>query len=134
MAKNKNAVSIDTNILLRMIFDDVPEQTKIAEKWIDEHTCHVADLALTETVFVLEKVYKMSRSDISINILAIIRNQNFNCNRIVFEMSLPIYTKNPSVSINDCLLATYAEMQKATPLYTFDKKLTKVYTESTKLA
>lgn len=133
MKKNKKVSSVDTNILLRLILNDVPEQTDKAESWVASHTCHIADLALTETVFVLEKVYRMPRYDITENISAIVRNPNFSCNRVLFEKALPIYESNQSVSINDCLLATYAEINQATPLATFDKKLAKTYSESTTL-
>lgn len=133
MARNNKVASVDTNVLLRLILGDIPEQTKQAEKWIAEHTCHIADLALTETIFVLEKVYEMPRSDITKNITAIVRNPDFGCNRVLFEKALPVYKHNQSVSINDCLLATYAEINQASPLATFDKKLAKVYPESTKL-
>ena len=133
MAKNKKVVSVDTNIMLRLLLNDVPEQTKKAEGLVAGHICQVADLALTETVFVLEKIYNMSREDVAANIYTIIRNPHFNCNRAIFEKVLPIYEANTSVSINDCLLATYADKTKALPLYTFDKKLTIAYPNCTKL-
>lgn len=130
MPKNKKVVSVDTNVLLRLMLHDVPEQTTKAEKWVMEHTCHIADLAITETMFVLEKVYEMPRNDIAENIFAIIRNPRFCSNRVLFEKALPVYMDNPSVSINDCLLATYAEINQAIPHATFDKKLAKVYPKS----
>lgn len=133
MAKPKLQASLDTNILLRLLLNDVPEQTKKAELFVKKHHCHISDLALTETVFVLEKIYLMPRENIADNITAIIRNASFSCNAIAFEKALPIYKNKKSVSINDCLLTTYAELNNATPLVTFDKDLNKAYPKVTSL-
>lgn len=82
-------------------------------------------MAIIETVFVLEKLYKMERELIKENILAIIRNPQFITNRTLFENALTIYVNSPKLSITDCSLLVYAELNKATPLYTFDKDLIK---------
>ena len=51
--------SLDTNCLLRWLLDDVPEQTAIISAIIDsEKNLAVADVALIETVYVLEKIKK----------------------------------------------------------------------------
>lgn len=133
MAKNKTAVALDTNIVLRLILNDVPAQTQLAEHVIQTNHCELSDLALTETVFVLEKVYKMNRTDVTKNITAVIRNAKLNCNRLAFERALPVYQDTPGVSINDCLLVACAELNNTTPLMTFDQKLAKVFPDSVTL-
>jgi len=55
--------SLDTNCLLRWLLDDVPEHTAIITAVINsEKNLAVADAALIEMVFVLEKIKKIIRS------------------------------------------------------------------------
>ena len=123
MGSKKNG-SLDTNTLLRLLLGDIPEQTKAVEKLLTTgRKFEVADAALIEMVFVLEKIYKMDRNLIQENILGIVRNSVFACNKALFENALPIYVSESSLSIIDCSLLTYARLNKALPLYSFDKKL-----------
>ena len=69
-----NAIpSLDTNCLLRWLLDDVPEQTKLVSALINSgEGAAVADAALIETVFVLEKLKKIRRETIEKALLAVI--------------------------------------------------------------
>ncbi len=121
---NKIQGSVDTNVLLRLLLDDIHAQTKAAQSLIDSGDRYeVADAALIEVVFVLEKIYSMDRALIMENVLAIVRNRTFICNRVLFEQVMPQYVQEPSLSVVDCALLAYARLNKAVPLYTFDKKL-----------
>ena len=44
-------------------------------------------------------------------------------NRELVESVFPFYLKHPKLSFNDCMLGALAELNKAEPLYTLDKKL-----------
>lgn len=119
--------SLDTNTLLRLLLGDVPAQTKAVEALLASgRRFEVADAAILEMIFVLEKIYKMNRDLIQENVYSIVQNKSFRCNRKLFEHALPLYISEPSLSIIDCTLLTYARVQKAVPLYSFDKKLIKV--------
>lgn len=123
MAKSKCA-SVDTNVLLRWLLGDVEHQEKQVNKLLALGTKYeVADLALNEVVYVLERFYKIERAIIVQNILAVIRHPQFVCNRNLFEKVLPLYLKEPTLSVTDCALLVYARLNNATLLYTFDKKL-----------
>ncbi len=51
--------SLDTNCLLRWILNDIPEQTElVADLFNSGESVTVADAAIIETVFVLEKIKK----------------------------------------------------------------------------
>jgi len=116
--------SLDTNCLLRWLLDDVPEQTALVTSFIDsEESITVADVALIETVFVLEKLKKIRRETIEKTIMMIIRKDNILCNRDLFIEILPIYTSHPKLSIIDCYLEVLARKTGAAPLLTLDKKL-----------
>lgn len=126
MAKNNSSGSLDTNILLRLALDDVPDQTILIEKLLLKgNTFAVADAALFEMVFVLEKVYRLPRTLVVENMHTVVRNKQFICNRALFERTLHFYLEHPKLSIVDCGLKIYAELNNASPLYTFDQALAK---------
>jgi len=116
--------SIDTNCLLRWLLGDVPEQTALVTALVDSgENIVVADAALIETVFVLEKVKKIRRETISKAIMAVTRKKTIRCNRELFEEILPVYASCPKLSFVDCYLETLARRSAALPLLTFDKKV-----------
>lgn len=125
MSKSKTG-SIDTNVLLRFVVDDIPAQTKLVETLFQQAQClHVSDLALAESIFVLARYYQMKRADVAVAIRAVIGLKVINCNRSAIDQALDLYVKRPSLSFEDCLLVTYARLNQVTPLYTFDEKLAK---------
>jgi len=116
--------SLDTNCLLRWLLGDIPEQKELVASLIDsEENFAVADAALIETVFVLEKLKKISRETIEKAVMAVIGNKAIFCNRELFIEVLPIYTKHPKLSFVDCYLEVLARRTNNAPLLTFDKKL-----------
>ena len=122
--ERKTNASLDTNLLLRLVLNDIPEQATLVKKLLAKRArFEVADLAITEMAFVLERVYKMERRMVVEFLSVIIRHPQFICNKNLFERILPLYLSEPTLSINDCALLEYARLNKAVPLYTFDKKL-----------
>jgi predicted nucleic-acid-binding protein len=116
--------SLDTNCLLRWLLDDVPEQTAIISDIINSgENLTVADAALIEMVFVLEKIKKISRETIEKAFMAIFEKDNIFCNRKLFIEILPVYTGHPKLSFVDCYLEVFAAATEAAPLLTFDKKM-----------
>jgi len=116
--------SLDTNCLLRWLLGDIPEQTALVTALVNSgESVVVADAALIETVFVLEKIKKISRETIEKTVMAIIGKKSIHCNRELFIEILPIYTAHPKLSFVDCYLAVLAQKTEAAPLLTFDKKL-----------
>jgi len=125
MLNNKTG-SLDTNILLRLVLNDIPEQTVIIKGLFEQtDVFHLADIVIFEMVFILDKYYECSREDICKSIRTIIRHNQINCNRRLFELTLPLYLEHSKLSIVDCALTQYAVLNKSTPLYTFDKELAK---------
>ena len=116
--------SLDTNCLLRWLLGDIPKQAEIVAALIDsEENIVVADVALVETIFVLEKLKKINREAIGKAILVIFGKDTIQCNRELFLEVLPVYINNPSLSFVDCYLEVLARRTGAVPLFTFDKKL-----------
>lgn len=117
--------SLDTNILLRAILNDIPEQSQKITELLDSNdtTFHIADLAIMETVYVLQTAYFRTRQEIVRDLSILFCIRNINCNKNLFEKVFPIFLDHPKLSFADCCLSTYAELGQATPLYTLDHKL-----------
>lgn len=117
--------SLDTNIVLRLLVHDVPEQTRQAAALLDHTTGQlaVADLVFVESVHVLERYYQIERSRIRTLLSEFMRLEKLNCNRVMLDKALIPFVAHPALSFEDCCLAAYAELNGALPLYTFDQKL-----------
>jgi len=119
--------SLDANVLLRLLLNDLPDQHQaVVNLFQDSHEQFaVADTAVIETIFVLERNYKFTRNAIVETIEGLMSLTEINCNRPLFIKALPLFLKHPGLSFEDSCLATYAELNDAKPLWTFDQKLIK---------
>lgn len=116
--------SLDTNALLRWCLHDIPEQTMAVQDILQKHSeIQVADAAIIEMVFVLEKVYDLPRTIVTDCVRALMGEAAVNCNRTLFDAVLDIYNDHPALSLMDCCLSVYVSLNQAEPLLTFDKKL-----------
>jgi len=119
-------ISLDTNVVVRLFVDTDPEQTLLAERLIENNDkVAIANVALIETIYVLTVYYGHDRAVASACIMSLLENPKVNCNRPLFNKSLRLYEAHPALSIEDCCLATYAQLNRDTPLMTFDRKLAK---------
>lgn len=117
--------SLDTNALLRLLLNDIADQHEAIKKLLREANGQlaVADIAVIELVFVLERHYSFSRQQVSEAVTGLMLLRKINCNRTLFEKALPTYVSHSALSFEDCCLSTYATLNQAEPLWTFDKKL-----------
>jgi predicted nucleic-acid-binding protein len=119
--------SLDANILLRYLVNDVPTQNKLVCDLLlsTKGQYAVAYTAIIEVAFMLERAYSLSREQICEAIEGLAGLDCLNFNRGLFLHLLPLYKINKSLSMEDCALASYAVLNNAEPLYTFDIKLAK---------
>ena len=115
--------SLDTNVVLRYFLNDIPEQAIKARKIIVNSSCYVTDVVLTETVFVLERVIGMERSDIVTLIKTFLSLPNLIYNDYFLDQTIDLYGAKKALSFVDCYAATEAKMY-GNSLVTFDKPLT----------
>ena len=116
--------TIDTNVLLRWLLDDAPAQTAVADALLSTgERVRVPELALVETVYVLERVMELSRATVAQSIEAIMGVASLDLDRALWRAVLNDYLAHPKVSVTDAFLAAPARSEKALPLYTFDRKL-----------
>lgn len=117
-------ISLDTSVVLRYFLNDIPEQSVRSKAVITDSATYVTDVVLTETVFVLEKVVGMERSDIVRLIKTFLSLPNLIYNDYFIDQTIDLYSSQRTLSFVDCYAATEAKMYHNS-LVTFDKQLAK---------
>ena len=119
--------SIDTNIVLRIILGDIPEQREIAKRILETpgSVHYLSDQALLECFYVLEVTLELPREEAVdlINLFLTRYDKIVIYNHDLTALAIPLYLAHPKLSWADCALAAEAELRHHEPLFTFDKKL-----------
>ena len=119
--------SIDTNIVLRCILGDVPEQRKKAAEFLSNpsDTHYFSSQALLECIYVMEIALAIPRPEL-VNLVTFFLARyadRLEYDRNMTTIAFPYYLEHPKLSWADCALAAEAEAKHREPLYTFDRKL-----------
>lgn len=127
--------SLDTNITLRLLLQDVPEQLEKVVALIDNskpNSLSVADAVFFECVWILSgKMYNLDRTLIGKLLIQVTDIPQINCNCAMLVKAVPFYVTNTQISFIDACLTVYAELNGATPLLTFDKELVSAFPKTT---
>ena len=115
-------ISLDTNVVLRFLLDDVPEQTKKATEIIIKNKVYVTDVVVVEVIYVLEKVIELSRQDTTKLVTDFLGFSNVVHNPYFLLNTIKFYERHPSLSVVDCYASAEAEAYN-NKLVTFDKCL-----------
>lgn len=113
-------ILLDANYILRFLLKDNLDMYEISQDCIKNNRCTISSEVLAEVVFVLLKVYKVTKIDINRSLRNFLEYENIimNDKSIILE-SLEIF-ENRSIDFVDCILC--AKSKKYT-VKTFDKKL-----------
>lgn len=122
----KTVESLDTNIILRVIMKDIPEQClRVQDLLLRMNVSYdVADLAVMEAVYVLQSL-GLDRERIVDGLKRFFELPRIRVNFNLFDQAFPMYLTHPKLSFNDCCLSVYAALNEAEPLWTFDRALAK---------
>jgi len=115
-------ILLDANYILRFLLKDNLEMYKTSKECISNNNCLIPNEVLAEVVFVLLKVYKVKRDDISNSLISFLNYDNIilnDKNNIIKSLNI-FQTKN--LDFVDCILCAKSEQYK---IKTFDKKLNK---------
>jgi predicted nucleic acid-binding protein len=117
--------SLDTNAVLRLLIKDVPEHYQAVLALLDREGAqyHIDDLAVAETAYVAEALYKMDRKTIAALLSALFDEPSVSYNQEVFSRSIPFWVEHPKLSFYDVYLVEAAKVAHRTPYWTFDRKL-----------
>jgi predicted nucleic-acid-binding protein len=75
-------IALDTNICLRLVLDDDPEQTRIARHLVLSSQCFVPITVILEAEWVLRRVYCHSKPDVANMIGQLIQTDNIDVDRV----------------------------------------------------
>lgn len=113
----------DTNVVLRVITHDEPEQVSIAERFI-ERGAWISQLVLAEVAWVLRTGYRNSHAEIAAAIEMLLRHDKFVIqDSEVVTAALAHYRGRPNLGFADCLIIEVARKAGHLPLGTFDRTL-----------
>jgi predicted nucleic-acid-binding protein len=115
-------ILLDANYILRFLLKDNLEMYEISKDCIVNNNCTIPSEVLAEVVFVLLKVYKVKKQDITKSIVDILNYDSIvmnDKNNII--KSLEIF-EDKNLDFVDCILCAKS---KDYTIKTFDKKLNK---------
>lgn len=111
--------TIDTNVILRYLLNDVPEQSEIAAQVIMQGAKSYPEI-IAEVIYVLVKLYSVPREKIAELLMPFIDEIEFDIPAIIkFAVNMYSQTKFDFV---DCLLVA-RKIVLGDTIFSFDKKL-----------
>ena len=114
--------SIDSNVILRLLVNEVPAQYDAARRLLASGEFVVSDIAVIETCFVLGRVYQLDRNQQVHAMLGFLAQPNIHADLARFVGVFAGYVEHPTLSLEDCYLVAVAA-EDGPPLFTFDRKL-----------
>lgn len=118
---------VDTSVILRVLLADDELKRKAAIKLLQEAkardiSLHLLPVAVIEVAHVLDKVYKLSRTDVRDLVLAILNTPGLTVEmRDVFRDAITAYAEK-NVKFADAVMAYWGMERGCTTAYTYDEK------------
>jgi predicted nucleic-acid-binding protein len=117
--------AVDTNVLVRLIVRDDPEQVRVAEVFTASGSW-VSYLVLAEAMWVLDAVYDRTPEQIATAVDMLLNHKDLTIQDAeVVTNALEHFRKRPALGFSDCLVLEIARKAGHLPLGTFDRDLAK---------
>jgi predicted nucleic-acid-binding protein len=117
--------AVDTNVLVRLVSGDDPDQVTAAEEYVASGAW-VSHVVLVECVWVLKSVYLVPHAQLVAAIEALLDHEVLVLQEPdVVAAALAIFSAHSMVGFSDCLVLEIARKAGHTPLGTFDRALGK---------
>jgi predicted nucleic-acid-binding protein len=118
--------AVDTNVLVRLITRDDPEQAAAADAFVSGGAW-VPHLAIAEATWVLDSVYDRGPEAIATAVEMLLSHEHLTVqDPEVVAAAVIEFRKRPPLGFSDCLMVEVARKAGHTPLGTFDRTLAKV--------
>ena len=118
---------IDTSVILRILTKDDEAKMGEAIRLIKDSGkngiyLHILPIALIETVFVLEKIYKLRKAEIKELIDGILNTPELHCElEGIFRKAVSLYSEK-NIKFGDALMSSWALQKGVSVVYTYDNK------------
>ena len=118
--------AVDTNILVRLLTRDDPEQTASAEAFVVQGGW-VSHIVLIETAWVLDSVYELTAAQVALAVDMLLNHRDLVVQDAeVVAAALSHFRKRPKLGFSDCMVLEVARKAGHLPLGTFDRGLSKL--------
>ena len=119
-------VFMDTNMVVRYLINDPPDQAEIVESIVDEvGDLWITDVVLNETAYVLRDRYALRREGIVDLLIGFVRKANvsvYGIDKNFVLQGLSMCRPSGRVSIADAMIWAAARSVGAEAVYTFDRR------------
>lgn len=121
-------IALDTNVLVRYLVQDHPQQSSKASRLIEQieskkESCFLSDVVLCELVWVLETSYDRLRKEVGDILNQFLHIEIFRfANKEIIQEAVNLYS-NGTADFADYLIGVKAVQEGAETVYTFDKGL-----------
>lgn len=118
--------AVDTNVLVRLIVRDDPEQIGVAESFVSTGAW-ASHLVLAEATWVLDAVYDRTPEQIATAIDMLLNHKDLTIQDAeVVTKALEHFRRRPALGFSECLVLELARKAGHLPLGTFDRDLSKL--------
>lgn len=126
MVDSRDQAFLDTNVIVRHFLGEPAELAAEATRIIEEaENLQVPGVALAETAYVLGSVYRVSRQTIVDKLTDLVQRDNVSVyamdKNLVLE-GLMMCRPSGRVSIGDAMIWAAARTNRASAIYTFDRR------------
>lgn len=123
-------IALDTNVLVRYLVADNPEQALAAQALLagltSEQPAFVCREVIVETVWVLHRAYRFSREEIATVLEDVLTIEGLDVEMANDVASALSQFRKGGADFADLMIAAAAKRSGAEPVYTFDEKFAKV--------
>jgi len=118
--------AVDTNVLVRLVIGDDPEQVRVAERFAASGAW-ASHLALAEAAWVLDSVYGRTAEQVATALDTLLNHKDLTLqDPDVVAAALQQFREHPALGFSDCLVLEIARKAGHLPLGTFDRNLAKL--------
>ena len=122
--------ALDTNVLIRYLVGDVPEQAEAARSLIDKLTPDepgfICREVVLEVAWVLERSYRFTRPQVAEVLMNLTASDTLVVEQSDDVAAAAYRFRQGGVGFSDLLILRAAERADSTPLQTFDRRLARM--------
>ena len=117
---------IDTNVFLRFLTADLPEQAEACAELIHRlrdgrEVAHVSPLAVAESIWTLERFYGLSKEEVVGKVVPLLKLRGVRVvGKALFLSALPLYVQR-NVSFADAYMAVQMQQTGSEEIYSYDR-------------
>ena len=119
--------ALDTNVIIRYLVADVPEQAEAARSLIEQlspgNPGFICREVVIETAWVLERSYRFPRERIAEALMGLAASDSLEVENSEDVVAVAYRYREGGVGFSDLMILAAAEWVGAGPLYTFDWRL-----------